>query len=132
MNNTSLIDEKIALEFIQRQEIDLLPWSRWEKMPLPENCRQISGPIGPGVYQIKNSMTNEYIQFGIGEHCSKRMKSLYPSPYGTGTRNNKPKRDFILAYHQVLEYRTLATTTSKAAKLIENCIKKMKNHYFNT
>ena len=36
-------------------------WSKWEPMPSPENCRDIEGPEGPGVYQLRDRKTKEYI-----------------------------------------------------------------------
>ena len=107
-------------------------WSSWKSMPSPDNCRKIEGPKGPGVYDIKNSSTNQLIQFGIGVACQKRLKSLYPKPYGVGTRNNESKRNYILNNWKDLEYRTLATTTKEEAKHIEDNLKAMNNYLFNT
>jgi len=107
-------------------------WTNWKSMPSPTDCRKIEGPKGAGVYQIRNVKTNQLIQFGIGAECQKRMKSLYPEPYGTGIRNNSNKRNYILENWQDLEYRTLETDTRVEAKTIEDNIKAQKNHLFNT
>lgn len=107
-------------------------WSEWKSMPAPESCRTIEGPTEAGVYQIRNKQTNEFIQFGIGGECRKRMKSLFPEPYGTGRRNNQNKRLYILNNWMNLEYRTLGTSTRNEAKQVENKLKALKNHLFNT
>jgi len=107
-------------------------WSNWKPMPSPQTCRQIEGPDGPGVYQIRHRMTKQFIQFGIGVECRKRMKSLFPEPYGSGKRNNSYKRDYVFSNWQVLEYRTLPTGTREEAKQIEDEIKAQNNHMFNT
>lgn len=113
-------------------------WTKWKPMPSPETCRLIDGPQNekgqnlPGVYQIRNAKENSLIQFGIGKECRKRMKSLYPSPFGTGRRNNVAKREYVLKNWKYLEYRTLATATRAEAKVIEDKIKAKKNHLFNT
>ena len=112
--------------------IDSHPWKSWKLMPAPEECRSIDGPDGPGVYQIRNSATREYIQFGIGNLCRKRMKSLFPKPYGVGTRNNEEKRNYILKNWQQLEYRTLSTGTREEAKRIEDQLKALQIHRYNT
>lgn len=101
-------------------------------MPSPENCRNINGPKSSGVYQIINNQTGELILFGIGEECQKRMKSLFPSPYGTGTRNNEYKRRYILENWQVLNYRTIETDKIETAKSIEHLLIARNNHLFNT
>jgi len=109
-----------------------LNWSNWKKTPRPENCRQITGPEGPGVYQIRHKSTKQKVQFGIGIQCRKRMESLFPRPYGVGTRNNEGKRNYILINCKDLEYRTLATIDREGAKLIEDNIKVKNDHLFNT
>ena len=100
-------------------------------MPSPETCRQISGPLGPGVYQVRNKISAQFILFGIGVRCHKRMKSLYPAPYGTGKRNNKEKRAYVLANWQSLEFRTISTETRPDAKAIEDKIREKRDHLFN-
>ena len=107
-------------------------WTHWKSMPSPDACKMIEGPTGPGVYQIRNKKTNQFIQFGIGIECRKRMKSLFPTPYGSGTRNNTEKRIYILQNWMLLEYRTLSTDTREEAKHLEDSIKAQKNHLFNT
>jgi len=107
-------------------------WSEWQPMPEPKNCRKINAPAKSGLYQIRNKESNELILFGIGKQCQKRMKSLYPKPFGTGTRNNECKRKYVLDNWEKLEYRTRETDTRGEAKTIEDCLKAKKNHLFNT
>jgi hypothetical protein len=107
-------------------------WTDWKPMPSPEICRKIEGPKGAGVYQIKNVKTDKLIQFGIGKECQKRMKSFFPSPYGTGQRNNAAKRQYIMDNWEHLEYRTWETETIDEAKQIEKTIKSLNIHLFNT
>ena len=107
-------------------------WSKWQPIPEPENCRQIDGPAESGVYQIRNKESNKLILFGIGNPCQGRMRSLFPKPYGTGTRNNACKREYVLHNWKNLEYRTMETDTTEEAKTVENALKAKKNHLFNT
>src|ERR1700733_11634782 len=109
-----------------------MKWSQWIVMPCPKNCREIKGPKEYGVYQIRNKQTKAFMQFGIGKQCQKRMKSLFPKPYGTGTRNNESKRKYILANWKTLEYRTISVNSKEEAVLIENKLKFKENHLFNT
>lgn len=107
-------------------------WSKWQPMPEPENCRNIIGPVKSGVYQIRNKKSNELILFGIGKECQERMRSLYPKPYGKGTRNNINKSNYIFKNWKKLEYRTMETDTKEKAKQIEDALKALNNHLFNT
>ena len=109
-----------------------IPWSNWKAMPSPENCKNIEGPEGPGVYQIRNKKTDEYIQFGESGTCQERMKSLFPKPYGVGTRNNEDKRIYILNNWRDLDYRTAKTDSKSEAVVIDRYLKSLKIHKFNT
>jgi hypothetical protein len=66
-----------------KNEVESLAWSEWVEIPAPENCRKIIGPKDSGVYQIRTQDTKQNILFGIGDNCQKRMKSLFPEPYGS-------------------------------------------------
>ena len=130
VGSIEIIDDD--LESGSREITELFNWCEWQPMPMPENCRQISGPENSGLYQIRNKQSNKLILFGIGKKCQERMKSLYPKPFGTGTRNNEAKRKYILENWEVLEYRTMKTDTREKAKKIEDAVKAKKNHLFNT
>lgn len=130
--NMNIENENSIQRAVEKFEIESLAWTPWTKMPKPENCRFIRGPKGPGLYQIKNVETNQFIQFGIGLRCEERMQSLYPVPYGTSGRDNLSKRNYILNNYIHLEYRTVATTTKLAARCLENHLKSLKIHLFNT
>jgi len=107
-------------------------WTEWHPMPKPEKCREIDGPASAGLYQVRNKKDHQLILFGVGEECQNRMRSLYPEPYGTGTRNNEKKRKYIYDNWRNLEYRTLETRTKDEAVKIERLLKAEKNHLFNT
>jgi len=107
-------------------------WTPWRPMPSPDDCRKIEGPESPGVYQIRNRKTGEYIQFGESINCKKRMKSFFPKPYGVGTRNNENKRKYILNNWKDLDYRTTSTNTKEEAVKIDRQLKSLNNHLFNT
>lgn len=105
--------------------------TEWIKMPAPENCRDIKATEGPGMYLVRNIVTGEKVLFGIGESVQKRMKSLFPKPYGTGTRNASDKREYILMNYKDLEYQVWETKTREHASILEKAIKSHKDHMFN-
>jgi hypothetical protein len=47
------------------------------------------------------------------------MTSILPSPFGSGTRNNTKKRDFVLENIDAVEYRTVACVSREEAAMIE-------------
>ena len=79
-------------------------WTNWIKFSPPEKARDIRGK-GPGIYQIKNAKTDEPVLFGIGSECQKRMRSLMPAPWGSGTRNLSDKREYVYENYKDLVYR---------------------------
>lgn len=107
-------------------------WSEWQMMPCPENCRKILGPKNSGIYQIRHKQTERLILLGTGKECQKRMRSLFPSPYGTGRRNNERKRNYVLKHWKNLEYRTMETNCIEDAISIEHIMIARNNHCFNT
>ena len=107
-------------------------WTKWIPFPKPEEIRQIEAPKSFGVYQLRNTRTNEYVLFGIGGNLNERMKSLMPKPYGIGTRNNTEKRGYVLANHKDIKYRITSTQNREEAKRIEENLKAQNNHIFNT
>lgn len=107
-------------------------WSKWKPMPSPQNCRQIEGPEGAGVYQIRNRNTKQLILFGESVTCQKRMKSFFPKPYGVGTRKNEGKRNYVLEFWKDLEYRTTAAESKADAVKIDRHLKSLNIHMFNT
>jgi hypothetical protein len=56
---------------------------------------------------------------GTSGHVAARLSSLLPKPYGTGTRNNAAKREYVLAHLSHVEYRTIALPTTQAAEAFE-------------
>jgi hypothetical protein len=111
---------------------DDVKWSTWLRMPKPESLKNIVAPKGPGVYQVQNRITGEKVLFGISGTLQKRMRSLMPAPFGSGTRNNSDKRDYVLENHQDLDYRFCRTATREKAAEIESTLKWVDDHIFNT
>ena len=109
-----------------------MQWSVWMKFPTPTEIRRINVLNLCGVYQLRNRRTDEFVLFGIAGRLRVRMKSLMPAPYGTGTRKNESKRKYVLENHHNLEFRVCYTPTKEKAREIENELKKMCRHIFNT
>ena len=59
-----------------------LNWTKWKTLPNPSKSydnfrtlmiKAVRNPSYPGVYQLKNSDTNEYVLFGVGVKVGERM-----------------------------------------------------------
>src|SRR5437879_2424280 len=97
-------------------------WSNWRPFCPPEDLKNLTVSEGPGVYQLKNRVTGELVLFGIAGCLDERMKSLMPSPYGSGTRKNAEKREYVIQNWQEIDFRVRLTDTREEAGRIEKQI----------
>ena len=122
--------------------IEELNWSSWKPLPNPLQSNQrfsllimqhVRNPLKPGLYQLKNKKTNEYVLFGIGKEIGKRMKSLIPKEHGgVGRRDNYIKREYVWENIDSIKFRSITTNTREEALNIERYVKSLNIHIFNT
>jgi hypothetical protein len=119
-----------------------LNWTNWKSLPNPSKSydsfrllmmKAVRNPSYPGVYQLKNNNTGEYVLFGVGVKVGERMCSLIPKDYGgVGRRNNQYKRDYVWKNIENIQFRTITTKTRNEALEIERFLKHQNIHIFNT
>jgi hypothetical protein len=107
-------------------------WSEWRSFPSSTKGNTLVAPIGPGVYELRHKSTHRLIRVGESTTVAKRMKSLLPPPYGTGTRNNLEVRNYILANVADVEYRALACQTKEEAKRVQDDMLASSEYLFHT
>lgn len=119
-----------------------LNWTNWKSLPNPSKSynsfrslmmNAVRNPSYPGVYQLKNNDTGEYVLFGVGVKVGERMCSLIPKEYGgVGRRNNHYKREYVWKNIEYIQFRTINTETRNEALEIERFLKHQNIHIFNT
>jgi hypothetical protein len=84
-------------------------WTAWKPFPNPQIGGHVEAPIGPGVYEVRNTMSGEAVAFGHSGNVAHALTSLVPSgPLAILARRRlKPDE---------LEYRTCAASTAGEAK----------------
>lgn len=107
-------------------------WTDWIPFPEPNQIRRILAPKGSGVYELMNQTTDEWVLVGISINVRKRMKSLMPSPYGVGRRNNYKKRQYVLDNFCDIVYRTLSTRDRQEAEDVEKTMLSSGKYIYNT
>lgn len=117
---------------IPERRVDL-DWSPWIPFPAPELGRLSfpAAPLAAGVYELRHRKDGRLILFGRGKECAKRMRSLAPAPWGVGTRNNTPKRDYVQEHWIDIDYRTIVCTTETEAKAFEKELKRTEIYIFH-
>lgn len=110
-----------------------LDWGKWQPIPHPDQfLATVTGPEGPGVFQVRNRVTTELILFGISATLLARLRGLLPKPYGTATgTSNQAKLAYVMANHGQLDYRTRPTLTREDAVVIEKLLKADGYHKFS-
>lgn len=103
-------------------------WSKWEKFPNPLQGEYLNAPIGPGVYQLRDKQTGEFILFGKSKNVAHRMTSLLPN--GSGTRKNTKKSDYVGKDPNSVEYRTIAFVTEQETTEFETYVKHQQTYIF--
>lgn len=107
-------------------------WSEWRPFPDPRKGDLLIAPFGPGVYELRDRRTEEWVLRGMGSNCAHRMTSLLPPPLGQGTRNNNTKRDYVLEHLPFIDYRYAICQTPDAARALESRRKATCPCRFNT
>jgi len=107
-------------------------WSIWLTFPDPRNQGVLIAPFGPGVYQVRNKNTGEFVLFGKGKNLAYRMTSLLPYPHGQGVRKNLDKREYILNNIENIEYRTMALKNFADLTEIEREVKNLELYKYYT
>lgn len=104
-------------------------WSRWRPFPDPRKGEYLYAPFGPGVYQLRCRASGKLVLYGESKNVARRMSSLLPPPLGTGTRNNTPKRNYVVKHLASIDYRTKACANKAAASVEESKLRENKNTY---
>src|ERR1035438_2710076 len=102
-------------------------WTQWRRFPDPRKLELLAAPFGPGCYELREGA--QLVLFGMGSHVVTRMTSLLPPPLGSGTRNNRDKRNYILGHLDSITYRTIACATTQEAKECERKLRSNRDDY---
>jgi len=91
-------------------------WSNWKRFPNAQGGDHIEAPIGPGVYEVRHTMTGRLIAFG---HASNVANAIAELRVDSGARS---WTSFFRATQSPtprvsdLEYRTCAAASRSEAK----------------
>jgi hypothetical protein len=89
-------------------------WSTWKSFPNPRLGGQLEAPIGPGVYEVRDSASNAMVAFACSSSVARDLARLLPgAPRGliASLFGKAPVIEF-----ENLEYRTWAAATIADAR----------------
>lgn len=90
-------------------------WSSWKHFPDAYNGGLVEAPIGPGVYEVRHSLTGRVIAFGPSAHVAQALSELRVNG-GVGLFGRLLGKEPLVSRVADLEYRTCAATSRAQAK----------------
>ncbi len=92
-------------------------WSSWKRFPDAESGDMVEAPIGPGVYEVRHTLTGRVIAFGRAGNVAHALSKLKVNG-GVGSRFLSVfRKQSLVSRVSDLEYRTCATATRAEAKI---------------
>jgi len=91
-------------------------WSSWKRFPDALSGGNIEAPIGPGVYEVRHSLTGRVVAFGSAPHVAEALSELNRNG-GVGLFARLFPRQPLGSRSVDLEYRTCAAASRAEAKI---------------
>jgi hypothetical protein len=89
-------------------------WSGWKRFPDAESGDNVEAPIGPGVYEVRHTLTGRLVAFGHSANVANAISELKVDRTNPFTKLFKPAP--LTSRVSDLEYRTFAAASRAAAK----------------
>ena len=90
-------------------------WSSWKRFPDEQIGDHVEAPIGPGVYEVRHTMTGRVVAFGHARNVAHALADLKLNG-GVGAVARLFRRQPLVSRVSDLEYRTCAATSRAEAK----------------
>ena len=90
-------------------------WSGWKRFPDVQSGDHIEAPIGPGVYEVRHTMTGRLMAFGHARNVANAISDLKLNG-GVSPFARFFGRQPLVSRVSDLEYRTCAAATRADAK----------------
>ena len=91
------------------------PWAAWKFFPDPRSGGHLDAPIGPGVFEVRDTETGQQVAFAPSRNVARSLAGLMP-PSCSGLRALFPHRNRLRQPSHELEYRTRSAGTIREAK----------------
>jgi hypothetical protein len=90
-------------------------WSSWKRFPDAQIGDHVEAPIGPGVYEVRHTMTGRVVAFGHAGNVANAISDLKLNG-GASSLARLFRRQPLVSRVSDLEYRTCAATSRAEAK----------------
>ena len=89
-------------------------WGNWKRFPDAQSGEHVEAPIGPGVYEVRHTMTGRVVAFGHSANVANALADLKLNDGNAFTRLFRKQP--LVPRVADLEYRTCAAATHAEAK----------------
>ena len=93
-------------------------WTGWKRFPDAASGGHVEAPIGPGVYEVRHSMTGRVIAFGPSGNVAQALSGLKVE--GAGLFARLFSKQPLVSRVADLEYRTCAPSSRAEARTAAN------------
>jgi hypothetical protein len=90
-------------------------WTTWKRFPDAQSGELVEAPIGPGVYEVRHTLTGRVVAFGHAANVANALTQLKLNG-GVGTFARLFRRQSPVSRVSDLEYRTCASASRSEAK----------------
>ncbi|MFA6265713.1 MAG: hypothetical protein WC670_08375 [Pseudolabrys sp.] len=90
-------------------------WSAWKRFPDAQTGGVVEAPIGPGVYEVRHTMTGRVVAFGPAGNVANAISELKVNGGVSALARFFGKAPLVSRVND-LEYRTYATASRADAK----------------
>ena len=90
-------------------------WSSWKRFPDAQSGDHVEAPIGPGVYEVRHTMTGRVMAFGHAGNVANAISELKLNG-GASAFARLFRRQPLVSRVSDLEYRTCAAASRAEAK----------------
>lgn len=90
-------------------------WSSWKRFPDAQSGGTVEAPIGPGVYEVRHTMTGRVVAFGHAKNVASALTELKLNG-GVGTFARLFRKQPLMSRVSDLEYRTCSASTRAEAR----------------
>lgn len=90
-------------------------WSSWKRFPDAQSGGHVEAPIGPGVYEVRHTMTGRVVAFGHAANVANALADLKVDD-GANAFSRLFRKQPLVSRVSDLEYRTCAAGSRAEAK----------------
>jgi hypothetical protein len=90
-------------------------WSTWKRFPDAQSGEHVEAPIGPGVYEVRHTMTGRVVAFGHSGNVANALADLKLDD-GIGAFTRLFRKQPLVSRVSDLEYRTCAAASRSEAR----------------